>query len=234
MKALVLAAGFGTRLQPLTATVPKALVPIGGVPLLDSWAEALGRAGVRRCRINTHHLRERMAEHLERLNASGPVHWEESYEPELLGSAGTVTRHRDWVADGETCLIVYADNFSTLDLRGLAAFHRSRRSPLTIALFHAPEPRDCGIVELSGDQRVVSFTEKPERPASDLAFAGVLAVEAEAYREIADRQAFDLGRDILPLWVGRMLGWTWEGYHRDIGTPEALEEVREHVRRGSP
>jgi D,D-heptose 1,7-bisphosphate phosphatase len=97
---------------------------------------------------------------------------------------------------------------------------------MTMLLFRAPDPRACGIAELDPDGRIVSFVEKPERPASDLANAGLYVVDAAAYREIAAMRAFDLGFDVLPRFVGRMRGWVWGGYHLDIGTHEALERAR--------
>ena len=120
-------------------------------------------------------------------------------------------------------MIIYADNFSDIDLRPLLAFHRTHGDPFTMVLFRAPDPRACGIAELDAAGRIVSFVEKPEQPASDLANAGLYVVDAEAYREIAAMRAFDLGFEVLPRFVGRMRGWVWGGYHLDIGTHEALE-----------
>jgi D-glycero-D-manno-heptose 1,7-bisphosphate phosphatase len=93
-------------------------------------------------------------------------------------------------------------------------------------LFHAPDPRACGIAELDDAGRVVSFVEKPHEPSSDLANAGVYVVSADAYREIAALKAFDLGFEVLPRFVGRMRGWTWKGYYLDIGNPDALARAR--------
>jgi len=123
-------------------------------------------------------------------------------------------------------IVVYADNFSDVDLRRMLAFHRAHGDPFTMLLFRAPDPRACGIAELDGEGRVVSFVEKPREPRSDLANAGVYVVSADAYREIAAARAFDLGFEILPRFVGRMRGWAWEGYHLDIGNPEALAKAR--------
>lgn len=228
-KALLLAAGRGERLRPLTATTPKPLIPLAGRPLLDFWAQALELAGVVDVLINTHHLRARMRAHLDTLNAAGPLRWHEAYEPTLLGSAGTLSENRHWVDDADDCLVIYADNFSTIDLRQFLGFHRASGLGLTLMLFHAPDPRSCGIVELAPDGRVLTFEEKPERPASDLAFGGVLAASAEGFRRLAALRAFDLARDALPRFTGRMAGWIFEGYHRDIGSPESLAQVRRHL-----
>jgi D,D-heptose 1,7-bisphosphate phosphatase len=225
-EALILAGGLGTRLRPLTDAIPKCLVPIGGRPLLDYWVEGLAEAGVSRARINTHAHAGRVREFIGSVNAKGRLRLAESYEPELLGSAGTLTANADLADDADEIVIIYADNLSDIDLRALLAFHRRHDDPMTMALFRAPNPSACGIAELDEQGRVVSFVEKPDRPASDLANAGLYVVDASAYREIAAMRAFDLGKDVLPRFVGRTRGWAWGGYHRDIGTHEALEHAR--------
>ena len=160
------------------------------------------------------------------VNAAGPASPGRVVRAELLGSAGTVTANADLADDADEIVIIYADNLSDIDLRPLLAFHRQHGDPLTMVLFRAPNPRACGIAELDEEGRIVSFVEKPEQPASDLANAGLYVVDADAYREIAAMGAFDLGFDVLPQFVGRMRGWVWGGYHLDIGTHEALERAR--------
>jgi mannose-1-phosphate guanylyltransferase len=206
--------------------VPKCLVPICGRHLIDYWFDRLVRAGIRRVRVNNHHLPEAVRAHLEVVSAEGSLDVQEAYEPELLGSAGTVAANRDLADGAEDVIVVYADNLSDVDLVELVRFHRSHPDPLTMMLFHTPYPERCGIAELDCEGRVVTFEEKPERPSSDLANAGVYVVSADAYREIADMEVFDFGFDVLPRFVGRMRGWAHPGYHRDIGTHESLEQAR--------
>jgi histidinol-phosphate phosphatase family protein len=225
-KALILAGGVGSRLRPLTDVLPKCLVPIEGRALLDYWVDCLIESGISEARINSHAHAERVREYIGLVNSSGRLRLIESYEPKLLGSAGTVTANADLADSADEIAIIYADNLSDLDLRPLLAFHRQHGDPLTMVLFRAPNPRTCGIADLDGEGRIVSFVEKPEQPTSDLANAGVYIVDAATYREIAAMGAFDLGFDVLPKFVGRMRGWVWGGYHLDIGTPEALERAR--------
>jgi NDP-sugar pyrophosphorylase family protein len=227
VKVVLLAGGLGTRLHPFTETTPKCLVPIAGRPLLDYWFDRFAEAGLSEVLINTHHLPERVRTYIEGVNEAGEFHVTETFEPRLLGSAGTLHANRGFMDDADDCLIVYADNLSDVDLTQFLQAHRSHGDPLTVMLFRAPDPASCGIAELDGDGRVIAFEEKPRHPRSDLANAGVYAVTAEAYREIADMHRADIGRDILPAFVGRMRGWEWDGYHRDIGTPAALWQARE-------
>lgn len=221
-RALLLAGGLGTRLRPLTDTVPKCLVPVGGRPLLDYWLDALEAAGIDEALINTHHLPAPVRAYIESVNVTRDITLTEAYEPDLLGSAGTVSANRGWADRVDEVLVIYADNLSDIDLGALVAFHRGHGDPMTMALFHTEFPEKCGIAELNGTGRITAFTEKPERPASDLANAGIYVLDAAAWREIADMDAFDFGFDVIPAYVGRMRGWLHEGYHRDIGTPEAL------------
>lgn len=224
-KALLLAGGLGSRLRPLTDSVPKCLVEIGGRPLLDHWFAALRRAGVHDAMVNTHHLPEPVRAFLAAKNGEG-FRAVEAYEPQLLGSAGTIAAHPGWADDADDVLIIYADNLSDLDLGAFLATHRRHGAPFTMLLFHAPNPRACGIAETDAEGRIVAFEEKPAEPRSDLANAGVYAVTTEAWREIAALRAFDIGYHVLPRFVGRMQGHVHGGYHRDIGDLAALESAR--------
>lgn len=229
-RALILAGGLGTRLRPLTDAVAKCLVEIDGRPLLDYWFDRLAEAGIRDVVINNHHLPEQVRSYIADRNESGRFAVREAFEPTLLGSAGTVTANRALADGAESIVVIYADNLSNADLDAMIDFHESHDDPFTLLLFHTPYPKKCGIAEVDDEQRIIAFTEKPNQPVSDLANGGVYVLDAEAYREIADMNAFDIGFEVLPRFVGRMRGWTWDGYHRDIGTLESLDQARRHAR----
>lgn len=223
-KALLLAGGLGTRLRPITDTTPKCLVPIAGRPLLDYWFTALDKAGISEVLINTHHLRSQVSDYIGKKNQAG---WSvaESWEPELLGSAGTIHANRDLCDDADHCLIIYSDNLSTVDLSRFLAFHESHTDPFSMLLFRTEHPAACGIATLDAEHRITDFVEKPSAPTCNLANGGVYAVTADAYREIADMNSFDLGFDVLPGFVGRMRGWEFPGVHLDIGSHANLERA---------
>jgi mannose-1-phosphate guanylyltransferase len=230
--ALILAGGLGTRLRPLTEHTPKCLVSIGGRPLLDFWVDALNVVRVQRAVINTHHLPGPVRRHIAEVNARGAVRLEESHETTLLGSAGTVTANASLADGADEVILVYADNLSDLSLAEALRFHRGHDLGFTMVLFRAPNPRACGIAKLDEQATVVEFVEKPDHPASNLANAGVYLLEAAVYREIAEMNAFDLGFDVIPRFVGRMKGFIHEGYHRDIGSLEALDLAEGDLRNG--
>src|SRR5438552_6352658 len=123
MKAVLLAAGRGTRLKPLTDSVPKCLLPIAGRPLLEYWLLLLARHGVTEVLINLHHLPDAVRRFLARSPHGPPVRT--VHEPVLLGSAGTLWANRDWVSGEEEFLIACADNLTNADLGSLMRAHRT-------------------------------------------------------------------------------------------------------------
>ncbi|HEV2068723.1 MAG TPA: nucleotidyltransferase family protein, partial [Acidimicrobiales bacterium] len=135
MKAFLLAAGLGSRLRPLTDRTPKCMLQVGGRPMLDIWIDALGAAGVDEVLINLHHRSEVVLDYLEH-RTGGPV-TRAVYEPELLGSAGTLVANRDWVDGEELFLACYADSLTDFDLRKLVDAHRAGGTVATLTLFHA-------------------------------------------------------------------------------------------------
>src|SRR5262249_3196128 len=133
MKAFLLAAGVGSRLRPLTDTIPKAMLVIDDRPLLDIWLDALDLAGVDEVLINLHHLPDVVRHHVA--ERSGPPEIRLVFEPELLGSAGTLRSNRSWVRGEELFLACNADNLTDFDLRSLIDAHRSHGSIATLTVF---------------------------------------------------------------------------------------------------
>jgi mannose-1-phosphate guanylyltransferase len=236
MKAFLLAAGKGTRLRPYTDTLPKCLMPIQGKPLLDIWVDLFIAHGVDSVLINTHHFAEQVVQAAERLTEKKTIKITTVYEPELLGSGGTILENRDFIDAGEDFLIAYADNLTDINLSAMAAFHRNQKAAgklLTMGLFRTENPKACGIATLDASRTVTGFEEKPENPESNLANAGIYMAAynvLEACQEIRQRvseQLFDFGFHVLPQLVGKMGGYEIKAYLTDIGTVEAYERALE-------
>ena len=172
--------------------------------------------------VNTHAHAPQVRAFLDEIGSrNGGLRLREAHEPVLLGSAGTITANRDFADGADDIFIIYADNFSLIDLRAVLHAHRAQQAEFTMLLFRAENPRACGIAGLDDEGRIVSFEEKPAHPESDLANAGLYVLDANTYREVADMRAFDIGFEVIPRFVGRMWGYRHTGYHRDIGTPES-------------
>lgn len=225
-KAFLLAAGLGTRLRPLTDEVPKCLVPIHGKPLLSIWLDICERLGIEEVFINTHHLADQVRAWAQQQTSRVKIRL--FHEEVLLGSAGTVAANRDFVGEDGDFFIFYADNLVHVDLEAMKRFHLHHCGILTLGLFHSPRPESCGIATLDASGRIVAFQEKPLRPASDLANAGVYIARRRLF-DFLPRQGFaDFGRDVIPNLLPEVWGTPLDGYIIDVGTPEnyrkALEE----------
>jgi mannose-1-phosphate guanylyltransferase len=230
VKAILLSAGFGTRLRPLTNTIPKCLVPILGKPLLAIWLDRLFENGdIERVLVNTHYLSDRVVEHV----AQSP--WKDKidlvYEPTLLGTAGTLWQNRAWMDDGPT-LVAHADNLTLFDVPAFIAAHQNRPAncPITMMTFDTDAPETCGIVE-EEDGIVIGFHEKVANPPGIRANAAVYILEREVVDDMAaDDQAFiDMSTEILPKYIGRT--WTYHNavYHRDIGNLTSLKLAEQEL-----
>jgi mannose-1-phosphate guanylyltransferase len=227
MKAFLLAAGVGSRLRPITDTTPKCMLAIGGRPLLDIWLDAFDRAGVDEVLVNLHHLPDVVRNHLEaRAGSRQPPAVYMVFEPELLGSAGTLAANRAWVAGEEMFLACYADNLTDFDLRSLVQMHLEHGGIATLTVFHSGRPSAGGVVELDAAGTVVGFTEKPSQPVSNLVNAGMYAFHPRVLDEIGGPPR-DIGYDLLPRLVGRAKAMPVEGYFRDVGTVDAYERAQQ-------
>jgi mannose-1-phosphate guanylyltransferase len=226
MRALLLAAGIGSRLLPITATTPKCLVVINGRPLLDYWLELLFGAGIERVLVNTHWLAEQVAAYIKASRWASRI--DLVHEDELLGTGGTVLANREWF-QGRPFILAHADNLTDFDVAGLIAAHRTRLSGhlMTMLGFRTDDPRSCGILELDDRRTVVAFHEKVEHPPGNLANGAVYVFEPEIIDVIAGRgnPMVDLSTEVIPEFVGRILCVETNDYHRDIGTPESLRRA---------
>ena len=227
MKALLLAAGVGARLRPITDSIPKCLVPIQGRPLLEYWLEFLVKGGISPILINLHYMAEKVQEYIE--TSPYKEHIQSIHEKKLLGTGGTLLANRDFFK-AETFLVIYADNLSKFDLQEFIKHHqnRPRHCEITMMTFHSPTPQSCGIVELDQAGVLQAFHEKVEEPPTNLANAAVYLFEPSIFEELEKKpgQSFDISKDIIPYFVGKIYTYFNFGYHRDIGTPESLNEAQ--------
>jgi len=226
VRALLLAAGLGTRLRPLTDTVPKCMVPIKGRPLLDYWLEMLTHADAGPLLVNLHYLPEQVRQHV-----AGSCYRENVvlvHEEELLGTGGTILANRAFFTDGPF-LVIHADNFSRFDVRGFMECHRRRPAgcQITMLTFTTDTPQSCGIVELDGDGVVVGFHEKVAKPPGNLANGAVYIVEQAVVEFIASlgKPFVDLSTEVLPHFINKIATYHNADIHVDIGTEQSYRSV---------
>lgn len=226
MRALLLAAGYGTRLRPLTDNLPKCLVPIRGRPLLDYWLELLIAGGIEAVLVNTHHFADQVSEFV------GTSRWSHRvtlvHEENLLGTGGTVLRNRAFFHN-DAFLVAHADNLTRFDVRAFIARHANRPASvvMTMMTFASDTPQTCGIVVEDDRGIVQEFHEKVPNPPSNRANAAVYIFEPEiiGFLESLGKPIIDLSTEVLAHYLGRICTYFNADYHRDIGSPEGLRKA---------
>ena len=227
INALLLAAGEGNRLRPLTLDWPKCLMPIKGRPLLEYWISLLDQLNIRNILVNTHHKKGVMEEFLNRDRFHGLVSY--TYEPKFLGTGGTLLANKDFFQD-KTTLFIHADNWCHCDFQAFIDFHCNHRPAntiMTMMTFCTPTPSSCGIVELDNKGIVQKFHEKVINPPGNLANAAIYLLEPEVLdivQNLPNVSDFDI--DVMPSLLGKIATWENTNIHRDIGTLDSLLEAQ--------
>ena len=216
MKAFLLAAGHGTRLRPLTDSIPKCLVPIRGTPMLHIWLELCRRYDINKVLINLHAHADQVRAYLSRENCGPTV--EVFEEPTLLGSAGTLLANRGWIDSDEVFWVFYADVLTTANLGRMLDFHLSHGACATLGVYSVPDPSRCGVITADPSGVVRSFVEKPDHPTSNTVFSGILIGTPAMLSAIPDVPQPDIARHLLPNLLGRMYAYPISEFLVDIGT----------------
>lgn len=221
MKAMLLAAGFGTRLRPLTDRLPKCMVPVAGKPVLQWNIEWLRSQGVVELVVNLHYHPEVVTGFFGDGSSFG-VHLEYSYEPELLGTAGALWGARDFLS-GPRFWVLYADNLVNCSLERMESLHRTQNATLTMGLFWREDVSASGVVRLDNQGRIVEFKEKPaaHEVISHWVNAGIFLCEARVHNFIPPQQTSDFGHNILPV----MLAAGEQMYGYPLGPGESLHWI---------
>ncbi|NLE76615.1 MAG: nucleotidyltransferase family protein [Chloroflexi bacterium] len=230
MKAVVLAAGEGTRLRPLTLQRPKPMLPIGGTPLLEHTLRWLHNHGVDEVALNLHHLPQMVMDHFGD-GRRWDLRLRYSVEEELLGTAGALTRFPDFF-DDEPFFLVYGDLLTAVDLGEMRRFHGERGAAATVALYRVPNPTECGLVDLDEQGRIRRFVEKPppHEVFTDLANAGIYVLEPRLVQSLEPGQFCDFGRHVFPrlLAAGELLlGYPIHNYLLDMGTLAKYQQAQD-------
>lgn len=229
MKAMVLAAGKGTRLLPLTGELPKPMAPIVGKPMIQHIFELLAASGVDEVHVNVFHMAKAIFGcYGERSTVDG-MSVNISREERLMGTAGGVKRLAERFDD--TFVVVMGDALTDLDVREVVAFHKEREALATLALMPVSDTSQYGVVELDGQGNIRAFQEKPE-PAEAIstnASTGIYVLEPEALCYVPDDTFFDFANDLFPrlLEAGeRFVGYEGSFYWSDVGTLDAYRHAQ--------
>lgn len=232
-KAVILAAGFGTRLGPLTKEVPKVMVPIAGKPMLEHHVDWLRARGVEEFYFNLHYLPDIIRDHFGDGSRWG-VRVEYSLEERLQGTAGSLRAFSDALDD--TFLVQYGDVFSRLDLEAFGRFHRQHGADASLVVHPSSHPHDSDIVEVEDGDRVRVIHHKPgDDRFGNLGNAGAYLLEPLALKYIApDPIETDFCQHLFPRMLEggeRVFGYDTDDLLLDAGTPERLTWIEEYLQK---
>lgn len=235
MKAMILAAGLGTRLRPLTNTIPKPLLPIAGTPLIVWNLLLLKRHGFTDVVINLHHLGPMIEQALGNGSRYG-MRITYSNEPVILGTGGGIKQAEPYFS-GEPVLVLNGDTLIELDLSVLAAFHQERRAVATLVLRDDPEAAKWGLVEVGAEDQILRITGRgrtDQEVRKQRMFAGVHILATRLLREVPK----GVTSTIIDPYVAAIqrgeavLGYDCTGYWSDVGTPERYAQAEHDASRG--
>lgn len=210
MEAVILAGGFGTRLRPAVADVPKPMAPIDGRPFLELLLDYWIAQGVRRAVLAVGYMHETIRRHFGAEYRGCAIAY--SVEDRPLGTGGALLQALPLV-NGESLLVLNGDTYFAVPLAELAAFHRERRADVTLSLFRSENPRYTGVA-LASDGRVTGLA------GGGLANGGVFLFERQALALRPLEQPLSLEQDILARYRGPIYGRVFDARFVDIGLPE--------------
>ena len=234
IKAVLMAGGFGTRIQPLTNSIPKPMLPVVNIPMMEHIVHKLRRSGITEIVVLLYFKPEVIREHFKDGSDFG-VHITYVLPDEDYGTAGAVGFAREHL--DTTFMIVSGDLVTDFDFEEIIAFHRQKRSQLTITLTPVEDPLQFGVVITDETGRIERFLEKPSwgEVFSDTINSGIYIIEPEILSYIPFNTPYDFSKDLfpklmeagVPLW-----GCTLEGYWRDVGNPVSYRDVHEDIFNG--
>ncbi len=235
MDVILLAAGIGKRLRPITKSIPKCLAPVNGYPILLHWLDHLNQCDpVSRIFINTHYLKELVNEFLNEINGLKKEIIILN-EPALLGTGQTV-KNIIQKFNFDEILIIHADNYSSIDIRKLHQKYKTlkdQNKKNIICSFNTNDPKSCGMIEINNKNIMIDYIEKPLFHDGKIANAAIFITDKEELKDFFDNfpKADDLAKDFLPTLINQAYIYPIENYHIDIGTIANLKSANNLNRR---
>ena len=231
IKAFLLAAGFGSRLRPLTNSIPKCLVPLGGKPILELWLQKLERVNCDSVLINTHYLADQVHDFVDKYRQNSTIQIDISHETQILGTAGSLLSNLDYF-DNSLSLLIHADNFMFESLLPAIIQHRKLRPLLTMVTFECTNPHSCGIVKVDSSGIVQSFYEKVSNPPGNMANGAIYIFDHRFVDFLRSTYGYnakikDISSEIISTLVGQIQVWHTDKMFADIGTLESYKLAQE-------
>lgn len=234
MKAVIMAGGKGTRLRPLTCSMPKPMVPVVNRPMMEHVVDLLVAHDFRDLACTLCYMPEAIQEHFGDGSSVGCT-MTYSVENTPLGTAGSVRALGDFLDD--TFLVISGDALTDIDLTSAVTFHRERGAAVTIVLTRVATPLEYGVVIVDGDARITRFLEKPSwgEVFSDTVNTGIYVLEPEIMQRVDPSCEFDFSKNLFPLLLAEgypMYGYIADGYWCDVGNLDQYRKTSQDILEG--
>ncbi len=228
MKILLLAAGYGTRLLPLTKKIPKCLVRINDLPLLNYWLRMLDKKGFEII-LNTHYLPNIVSEFIKKQTFKN-LTLSVIYEETLLGTAGTIRANKSFFSDSDF-MVIHADNLSIFNIDDFIKTHKQRKQGIEITMmtFNTDEPQNCGIVDVENNI-VKKMHEKKIGNYGNIANGAIYLFSRKVLDFISNKSIDDISTEVIPEFFGRIQVFQNNTYHRDIGNMESYLKANMEIK----
>ena len=233
-KTILLAAGYGKRLKPITDNLPKCLVSINGRPLLEIWLNKLTKEGFGPFLINTHYKNDLVTEFINNSQFKNQIKL--VYEEELLGTAGTLIKNIDFF-DNNDGLLVHADNYCEEDLNNLLQAHHRRPTNciMTMLTFQTNNPSQSGIIKTNNQGILNNFYEKIKQPPGNIANGAIYLISSKMLHIIQNKFSMckDFSKDIIKEFIGKIYCYNTKNFFVDIGDIDSYHKANDYVTRKS-
>ena len=228
LRALLLSAGFGKRLKPITDRTPKCLVEINGVPIIEYWLNHLEEINCEAVLVNTHYLHKKVEDYLKKRKPRKML-IKEVYEEELLGTAGTLIKNKDFF-ENKKIIMIHCDNMTDFNLKEflIADKNKPKDCLMTMLTFNTDNPKNCGVVLTDTEKRITNFFEKVDNPPTKIANAAIYLFDDIFIENLPQKQTnlYDFSKDIIPLFIDKIYTYHTNNYFIDIGTKENLIKAK--------
>ncbi len=235
MKAVVMAGGFGTRIQPLTNSIPKPMLPIMNRPMMEHTILNLRDLGITEFIVLLYFKPDIIKDYFKDGSAWG-INITYVVPDDDYGTAGAVKKAQEYIGN-ENFIIISGDLVTDFDFQKIFDYHKAKQSKLTITLTSVDNPLEFGVVIANEEGRIEKFLEKPSwgEVFSDTINTGIYIIEPEILDYIPKNENFDFGKDLFPLLMRKgveLMAGHAQGYWRDVGNPESYRDVYEDILSG--
>lgn len=217
--AVILAGGFGTRLQTVVADLPKPMAPVNGQPFLDYQLNYLKHQGIKKAILSLGHLAQKVQDHYK--NSFHGIEIMYVVEESPLGTGGAIRAALERVFEKEV-LVLNGDSFFDIDLQKFYNLHQNQESKISLALRRVNNASRYGTIQTNNDNRIISFKEKNSSEEAGTINAGIYLLDRELYLSLTSTGAFSIEKDFFEKQLDQIVinGFGFDGYFIDIGIPE--------------